>query len=184
MEAANEWTSGTGGLRDKAQRRWQGYADKASESPELPRYATAITAFAGYCGAVAAVAVLTGRRPPAQLSPLDLVIGAGAVFRGSRLISKNSVTSPLRAPFTEYVEPGAPAEVNEKPRGNGVQGLVGELVTCPFCVSVWAAATYLAGLTLLPRATRLAAGGLTSLAAADFLHLAYTSLDQATKREE
>jgi hypothetical protein len=106
------------------------------------------------------------------------------VFRGSRLISKNSVTSPLRAPFTEYVEPGAPAEVNEKARGTGVRRTVGELVTCPFCVSVWTTATYLAGLTLLPRTTRLVAGGLTSLAAADFLHLAYTSMDQAAKREE
>jgi hypothetical protein len=115
---------------------------------------------------------------------LDLVIGAGAVFRGSRLISKDSVTSPLRAPFTEYVEPGGPAEVNEKSRGTGVQATVGELVTCPFCVSVWTTATYLAGLTLLPRTTRLVAGGLTSLAAADFLHLAYTTLTEPTEDEE
>jgi hypothetical protein len=143
-----------------------------------------MTAFAGYCGAVGAVAVLTGRRPPAHLSLLDLTIGVGAVFRGSRLISKNSVTSPLRAPFTEYVEPGAPAEVNERARGTGVRRVVGELLTCPFCVSVWAAATYLAGLTLLPRTTRLVAGGLTSLAGADFLHLAYATLARTAEGEE
>ncbi|WP_079081524.1 DUF1360 domain-containing protein [Streptomyces scabiei] len=50
---------------------------------------------------------------------------------------------------------------------------VGELVTCPFCVSVRGASTLTVGPPLWPRATRTATGALTSPAGADALQPAY-----------
>jgi hypothetical protein len=37
-----------------------------------------------------------------------------ATYKLSRLISSDRVTSPLRAPFVEYVEPAGASEVKEK----------------------------------------------------------------------
>ncbi|MFE7766018.1 DUF1360 domain-containing protein [Streptomyces sp. NPDC057438] len=86
------------------------------------------------------------------------------------------MTSPLRAPFTRYVGPQGAAELHEEARPEGGKDTVGELVTCPFCVSVWVASTLTAGRLLWPRATRTAMGALTSLAGADALQLAYGAL--------
>jgi hypothetical protein len=95
------------------------------------------------------------------------------------------VTSPIRAPFTEYVGPGGPAESLEDARGTGVRRAIGELISCPFCVSVWVAATYTAGLVLCPRATRLGAAGLTVLTGADLLQLSSAALTRhATKKTD
>lgn len=152
--------------------------------PSLRGYAGAMAAFAGYCGALAAAGRLSGRRLPTRIEPIDLVLGSAAVFRASRLAAKNAVTSPLRAPFTAYSGPGAPAETNETARGAGVQRTVGELLTCPFCVAVWAAATYTAGLVLMPKATKLTAAGLTALAGADFLNLSHAALTRAATGDD
>lgn len=45
--------------------------------------------------------------------------------------------------------------------GRGAQKTIGELVTCPFCTSVWVATGFTAGMIFLPRATRLAMGRTT-----------------------
>jgi hypothetical protein len=86
------------------------------------------------------------------------------------------VTSPLRAPFTRYAEPGGAAEVNEEVRdqGSSLRHSVGELVSCPFCLAVWVATGLTGGLVLAPRLTRLTATALTATAASDFLQMAYS----------
>ena len=65
------------------------------------------------------------------------------------------MTSPLRAPFTQFEEAAGNSEHHEVPRGeHGVRHTVGELLTCPFCLGVWIATAYVAGLGVAPRAAR------------------------------
>jgi len=74
-------------------------------------------------------------------------------------------TGPSRsAPCTS-----GPAELREEVRGQGGQKTIGELVTCPFCTSVWIATGLTAGLVFAPRGTRLVTAMLSSLAGADLL---------------
>jgi hypothetical protein len=54
---------------------------------------------------------------------------------------------------------------------------VGELVTCPFCTSVWVATGFGAGLIYLPRTTRIAMGTLAALAGADMLQFVHAWLE-------
>ncbi|ADB35226.1 protein of unknown function DUF1360 [Kribbella flavida DSM 17836] len=169
-------------VRARAQARR--LADQYGAEQSLRGYAGAMTAFTAYCGALAAAGRVAGRKLPARVEPLDLLVGAAAVFRASRLAAKNSVTAPVRAPFTQYRGPGAPAETNEEARGTGVQRTIGELLTCPFCVSVWATATYSAGLVLMPRATRFTAAALATLAGADLLNLSHGYLTRLASGDD
>ena len=92
-----------------------------------------------------------------------------ATHKLSRLITKDPVTSPLRAPFTVYHGQEGPAELEEEVRGQGARKAVGELITCPFCIDMWVATGLMAGFIYLPRTTRLAIDTLAILAAADLL---------------
>ncbi|MCK8678236.1 DUF1360 domain-containing protein [Streptomyces lichenis] len=143
---------------------------------ELTGHAAAIAVYGAYAGAWGAV--LSRRRGalPERPEPWDAVFTGAAVFRLSRLLAKGSVTGPLRAPFTRYESAGGPSEVNESPRGGPVRHTVGELVTCPFCLSVWLTTTLVGAGLLWPRATRAVTGGLTALAAADAMQLGYDCL--------
>jgi hypothetical protein len=143
-------------------------ADAGEDRPQgalLALTGVYVTAVAG----IAAAARLT-RRPLPVPGPWDVVLLAGATHRLSRLITKDSVTSPLRAPFARFEGTSGPGELQEEVRGRGARKAVGELLTCPFCVGVWTATGLAAGLVFAPRATRLAAGSLTAVAAADLLH--------------
>jgi hypothetical protein len=136
--------------------------------------------------ALLAVATLlaraSGRELPEQVSVKDLVTMALGTHKISRTITKESVTSPLRAPFTEHHGPGGPAEVMDEPRGEGgMRHAVGELLTCPFCLDVWIVSAFGLGLVVAPRLTRLVAGSFSALAGADFLQLAYARAQQAAE---
>ncbi|WP_053850154.1 DUF1360 domain-containing protein [Streptomyces sp. NRRL B-24085] len=146
----------------------------------LRGYLTAMAAFGAYTASWATAVRLRGRPLPDRPEPWDVLLTSVATFRLSRLLSKASVTSPLRAPFTTYVGPQGPAELHEEARDEGGKETVGELVTCPFCMSVWVASTLTAGRLLWPRATRTAMGALTALAGADALQLAYSALVDKT----
>ncbi|MET9443754.1 DUF1360 domain-containing protein [Streptomyces sp. NPDC006610] len=153
----------------------------AGHERPLGGYLAAMGGFTAYTAAWAAAVRLRGRPLPERPVPWDVVLTSVATFRLSRLLSKASVTSPLRAPFTTYAGPQGPAELHEEAREEDGRGTVGELVTCPFCLSVWVASTLTAGQLLWPRATRTAMGALTALAGADALQLAYSVLsDRAT----
>ncbi|MFI5914248.1 DUF1360 domain-containing protein [Dactylosporangium sp. NPDC051541] len=149
------------------------YARKASDERPLRGYATVLGVFAAAAGAVAGVARLTGRQLPERPAAGDLALLAVATHKVSRLITKDAITSPLRAPFTEFEEPAGEAELNESPRGHGARHAVGELLTCPFCTGVWVAGGLAAGLVFAPRLTRFGMGVAAAVAGSDFLHLAY-----------
>jgi hypothetical protein len=97
----------------------------------------------------------------------------------SRVLAKDAVTSPLRAPFTHYEKPAGDAELMESARhGSGHQHALGELLTCPFCLDQWAASGFAAGTVLAPRPTRLAMLVFAGTAVSDALQLTYASLQK------
>ena len=154
--------------------------DLYSDGQERPLggYLGAMAVYAAAVGTLAGVTRLTRPDIPDGLSVRDLVLGAVATHKLSRLITKDPVTSPLRAPFTVYRETEGPAELKEDVRGRGAQKAVGELITCPFCLDMWVATALTAGHIYLPRATRLAIGTLATLAGADILQFGYARLQE------
>ncbi|WP_251063194.1 MULTISPECIES: DUF1360 domain-containing protein [unclassified Streptomyces] len=113
----------------------------AGHDRPLEGYLVALAGFAAYTAALATAVRLPGRPLPQRPEPWDVVLTSVATFRLSRLLSKASVTSPLRAHFTRYVGPQGPAELHEEAQPEHGKGTVGELVTCPFCMSVWVTST-------------------------------------------
>jgi hypothetical protein len=123
----------------------------------------------------------SGRELPEKASPSDLALVAVATHKLSRLIAKERVTSAVRAPFTQVEEDNSPSRRRwrEKPRGQGARRAVGELVLCPYCLSVWIATVFAGGLVVAPRPTRWVAGILTTVFGADVLQLAYKKAEDS-----
>jgi hypothetical protein len=122
----------------------------------------------------------SGKPIPERIEWRDILLLGIATFKLSRLISKEIVTTPIRAPFTTFVDYTGQGEVKEKPRGEGTVRAVGELLSCPFCLGAWVAALMAYGLVLSPPVTRFAASVLTTLCLSDFLQLGYTAACEGT----
>jgi hypothetical protein len=158
-------------------------ADEYRQGADRPLggYAVAMTAFAGLVGAAGVVAALRGTSGR-RISPYDLLLMTAGTHKLARLMSKDAITSPLRMPFTRYRDTGGPAEVMEDAREKGqLRHVVGELVSCPFCLSVWVATGFSIGFLFAPRFTRVAASALTAVAGSDYLQLIYAYLQQAAE---
>jgi len=158
--------------------REQQAAYSSGEDRPLGSYVVTMAVYGGLVGGLAALARLTGRRPP-KVRPWDLALMTIATHKIARTLTKDPVTSPLRAPFTKYEGTSGPAELAEEVRGAGARHAVGELITCPFCTAQWVATAYAAGLVFAPGATRLAGVTMTAVAGADWLQLGYARLQQA-----
>src|SRR3954447_22426822 len=115
-------------------------------------------------------------RLPERFTAGDLALLTVGTHKLSRLIAKDKVTSPLRAPFVRYEEDAGPSEVSESPRGSGMRKAVGELISCPFCIAQWVAAAGLVGLAFAPRLTRFVASVFAIVAGSDFLQIAYKAV--------
>jgi len=122
------------------------------------------------------VARVTGRPIPERIEARDIALLGMAAHKVSLVGSQDAVTSPLRAPFTELQEKESPKKIDEKPRGEGLQRSVGELLTCKFCLSVWVASFFTYGLVLVPRLTRLVAAVFAVVTVSDHLHQIYKAL--------
>jgi hypothetical protein len=155
------------------------YGEKTAEKKEcdeqlLAEYATLLTVY------ITAAAVLTGvvlekDRFPRRFSLLDLALLGVATHKLSRLIAKDRITGILRAPFVNYIRSVGAGEVEEEPRGRGIQRGIGTLISCPYCMGPWCAAALGFGFVFAPRVARFFAGILTSVAISDFLHRAYAA---------
>jgi Protein of unknown function (DUF1360) len=150
------------------------------EDRPLGGYLATMTVYSGMVAGLAGLARLTGRDVSGELSWSDVIRSAAATQKLSRLLAKDPVTSPLRAPFASYDGTSGPSELQEQVRGSGGRKTVGELVTCPFCTGVWIATGFTAGLVYLPRTTRLAIATLTALAGADLLQFVHVLLEKAS----
>jgi hypothetical protein len=118
----------------------------------------------------------TGRSLPERVDAQDIALLGMAAHKLSMVGSQDAVTSPLRAPFTELQEKESPKKIDEKPRGEGLQRSIGELLTCKFCLSVWIASFLTYGLVLVPRITRLVAAVFAVVTVSDHLHQIYKAL--------
>jgi Protein of unknown function (DUF1360) len=167
-------------LKDRMTNGWRRQEQQYAHGEDFPLrgYAGAMSVYGGLVAAIAATARLSGRALPERISPWDTAVTAVATHKLSRLLAKDPVTSPLRAPFTTFEGTSGPAELAEEVRASGSKKTVGELVTCPFCIGMWVSTGFSAGYVFAPRATRLAASTLAVLAGSDFLQFAYAYAEQ------
>jgi uncharacterized protein DUF1360 len=151
----------------------------AHEHRPLAGYSTLTTIFStAFAGTLAAAWRRNG--PPARPGLWDVVTIGLATHKLARLISKDRVTSFVRAPFVEYVEPAGHGEVDEQPRGEGLRLATGELLVCPYCLGQWIAGAFAVGLVGAPELTRLLAAVFSAETVADFLQLAYRAAEDAS----
>ncbi|HEY2769731.1 MAG TPA: DUF1360 domain-containing protein [Solirubrobacteraceae bacterium] len=141
-------------------------------------YGVLISLFLALSGAFAAWFRAAGRQMPDRIDGRDLALVTVASHKASRMISKDRVATPLRAPFTRYEGEGGPGEVSEQPRGGGLRRAVGELLVCPYCLGMWTSAGFVAGLLVAPRFTRMVASVFTAFFGSEMLQIAYKKAEE------
>jgi uncharacterized protein DUF1360 len=170
-----------GGMAERARQEADAY--RGDDPRPLSGYLAVLGIYGSVVTLTAIIAAATGRKLPTRWHNQDLVTVTFGAHKLSRTLSKDAVTSPIRAPFAHYAGTGGPAEVHEETRQSSqLRHSLGELLTCPFCLDMWVATAFAIGLIFAPRFTRLVAGTFTALAGADFLQLAYAMAQQSAER--
>jgi hypothetical protein len=162
-------------LTREARDAFESYA-QPEERPPFRTYATMAMVFNAGFGAALMGAKRSGRLPE-HIETRDVILLGTASHKLSRLLAKDKITTFLRAPFTEYQGRGGPAEVEERARGDGLRGAIGELLICPYCLGLWSSGAFHVGMLFAPRATRVVASTLTALTLSDFLQIAYKAAE-------
>ena len=148
-----------------------GYSDKPQP---LGSYLTLMGVFGAFVSGLAGAVWFSGTNLPKEGPRVgDLLLLSVAGHKLSRLITKDRVTATIRAPFVTYKQGEGEGEVEEEPRGKGMQQALGDLLTCPYCLGVWIITPLWFGMVLAPRLTRFVAGILATVTGADFMHRAY-----------
>jgi hypothetical protein len=143
----------------------------------LGGYAGSLTTYALVLAGIAAAGRASGQELAERYDLADIALGGIAVHKFTRLVSKASVTAPVRAPFTRFEGAAGSGEHIESAReGGGVRSTVGKLLTCPFCLGVWIGTAYIAGLNLAPRQARTWAALFAVTAVSDSLQHVYARL--------
>ncbi len=150
------------------------------EERPVGSYAVLIGAFSSLAAAFAAWFRSTGRELPERMEARDLALLTVASHKASRLISKDKVATPVRAPFTRFQSDSdaGPGEVSEEPRGSGLRHAIGELLVCPYCLGMWTSAAFTAGLLVAPRFTRWVASVLVTFFGSELLQIAYKKAEE------
>ncbi len=141
--------------------------------PPYEAYAGIMGTFAGVLGVAGLLARKLGRGPGCDTT-LDLAVLSVATFKAARTISRDDVTSFIRAPFVEGDAGGGNDE--EPVETGGLQQAIGELVTCSRCVGTWAAAGLATTQIVAPRFGRLLTWSLGAAGANDFLQAGFAAL--------
>lgn len=140
--------------------------EPAASARPLPEYATLASVFSAALGGFV---VLGRNRLPERMDLGDLVRVGLASYKIGRLIARDEVTTWVRAPVTRDEEAS-------EPEREGMARALGELVTCPYCIGLWASAGLTAALAVRPRETRLVTTVFGAQAVADFLNAAFVRL--------
>lgn len=159
-------------------RKLEREADEYAHGEDRP-----LAAYSGIVGVylvvVGAIGLLArSRKAKVSVSWADVALAGVATHKLTRILSKEPIASPLRAPFTRYEGVSGPAELKEEVRGTGWRKAMGELVTCPFCLGSWTSTAMISGMIFFPRATRAAAAIFATLGISDSLQLVYTWLER------
>src|SRR3954451_24998902 len=148
------------------------------EDKPLGSHLTLVVVYNLLAGAFLAARARSGKGLPQKIGVADLMLAGVATHKVSRVIAKDRVTAPLRAPFTEFEEEGGPGEVEESPRGSGMRRAIGELLICPFFLAQWVATAALAGFAVVPRATRFVCSIFAAVTISDFLQIVYKGSEE------
>ena len=166
---------------NKPRRRRAAHAEEAATSlfegyskteRPLGGYAVLAGLFTLALGSAVASAETADEELP-ELSWGDLLLLGVATHKLSRIVTKDLVTSPFRAPFVKFKKSAGAGEVEEEARGEGIQEAVGDLITCPYCMAPWLASALVFGFQRAPRTTRVLSGIFCITAASDFLNQLY-----------
>jgi Protein of unknown function (DUF1360) len=103
------------------------------------------------CAALLLLASRLGREEDARIGLSDVACLGLASHDLARIVARDRIAVFLRAPF-------ASGEAAQLPRGRGMRRAIGELVTCPHCLSIWIATAFTAGFARFPRQSRFVAG--------------------------
>lgn len=127
----------------------------------------------GFLG-VTALAVRQSRsRKSSTPTPGDILMTGIATYKVSRMMARDKVLAPLRAPFTRFEKNAGRSEVEEHSRGQGLSRAIGHLVTCPFCLSPWVATGLTATYLVSPVAERTVTAIASVVAWADVLQVVH-----------
>jgi hypothetical protein len=154
----------------------------ASKPTETHQHELPLGGFTGILlsyGALSGSLVFALRKKHARvrpLNPMSLVLYALATEHLSRVLTKDAVTSVLRAPFTSFKGPAGEGEVNQEVVGEGARRAIGELLTCPFCAAQWVATGLVAGSVAAPTLTTAVISVSAAARASDYLQLLYGAL--------
>jgi hypothetical protein len=144
----------------------------------LGGYAALMGMFAAAAAGFVGWMARSGRQFPERVDGRDLALITIATHKASRLLAKDRVTAAVRAPFTAPQGDAGAGEVDERARGRGLRRAIGELVICPYCLGMWIATFFAAGMTVAPRQTRWVASALAAHFGSDVLQVAYKKLEE------
>lgn len=142
----------------------------------LGGYAVLMGAFVAVFAPMLMVANRRGKLPR-RWSWRDIALTGVASHKLARILARDWIAAPLRAPFTRLKEIGAD-EVKEKPRGRGLQRALGSLATCQYCTGVWVAASLAALQVGTPRIGRTVAAVLSMVSVSDWMNRVYGKVAQ------
>jgi hypothetical protein len=140
----------------------------------LGGYAALLGAWVAIFGTAGAALVRRGALP--RLGAAEVALLGVATHKLTRIVTKDWVMAPLRAPFTEYRDSAGSGEVHEKSRGRGLQRALGDLLTCNYCMGPWIAGVLLVGWGYAAKVVRAFATLFAVVAVSDFLHEIYEAL--------
>lgn len=118
-----------------------------------------------------------------DVSFINMFFLAIAAHKISWLLTKDAVFTFVRAPFSKFsgfVGPGA--TTSESPRGEGMRYVIGELLTCSWCINMWAATILVLSYFLFPKVTIAVAMLFAILMLADVVTILYIILGNILTR--
>jgi hypothetical protein len=155
----------------------RGAIGRGHEKEPLVDYALVMTTFAAVCVVGFGRALIEGRAPR-RIPLTDLALLGLACARVSRLLTREKVTRPIRAPFTVVAPDASPDEVKELPRPGHLRAM-GELLTCPRCTGMWTSAALTIAYSLAPGPTREIAALLSVALISDMANARMAALHHA-----
>lgn len=148
------------------------------EHLSLSGYAATMTCFSVmFSGALA----LVRRRHSRHVALTDIALLGVATHKLSRILAKDFVTAPLRAPFTRREDHEGAGEVHDEPRPGEARQTLGSLLSCPYCLGPWVATSLATALTMRRGETSFVLSVLGAVAVSDFLHQCYSRLNESRK---